>query len=230
MKVYELTLKVYLLKNIPKENALEKIAELIDKTLTSTEKYQKFHDENAYKYYTFNSLYKLEDDGIYKEGNIYTVKIRTVNEELSQYLHKNIVNTYTNYLKGLTVEKRVLKRGHINKIYSINPIIIKTDQGYWRKYLSIEDYLNRIAGNIIKKYNFYYDTKIDEDFELFQRIEFTNKKPISCSYKSIHLLGDKLDLYIAENQMAQDLAYFALAAGVGEMSSRGYGFSGYKFL
>lgn len=230
MEVYELTLKVYLLKNIPKENALERIAELIDKTLISTERYQKFHNQNSYKYYTFNSFYKLEPDGIYKEGKIYSVRIRTVDRNLAEYFQEKLKNAYTSSLKALTIKRRILKRGYIAKIYNITPSIIKTDSGYWRRNLSVGDYERRLRENLIKKYNFYYGTKINEDFELFQRIEFNNKKPIACSYKSINLLGDKLDLYIAENQTAQELAYFSLGSGFGEMSSRGYGFSGYKFL
>lgn len=230
MKIYELTLKVYLLQDFPYEKSLEKVGELIDKTLISDETFFKLHNANEYKNYTFNSLYKLEKDKVYKEGNIYSIKIRTADAKLEQFLKENLANTYTKYIKGLTIESEVLKKRYIEKIYSITPNIIKTDQGYWKGNLSLTEYEKRLRENLIKKYNKYYNTKLDENFELFHRIEFSNKKPISCAYKDIKLLADKLSIYIAENETAQKLAYFALGVGLGEMNSRGYGFINYKLL
>ena len=54
--------------------------------------------------------------------------------------------------------------------------------------------------------------------------------PVKIPYKNIHLLGDKIDLEIANNEMAQKLAYFALGVGLGENNSRSCGFVNYKYL
>ncbi|SET30244.1 CRISPR-associated endoribonuclease Cas6 [Natronincola peptidivorans] len=228
MKVYELTLKVFLLKSIHRKEALERAGEIIDKCLTTTDNFRNFHNSNTFKKYTFNSLYKLESDGIYKEGKVYSIKIRTVDEMLVKYFKKNLANECTEYIKGLTVECKILKKGYISKIYSITPVVIKTNEGYWKGRLSLEGFEKRLRENLIKKYNNYFDIRMDEDFELFHRIEFNNQKPIASSYKNINLLGDKLTLYIAENENAQNLAYMALGMGVGEVNGRGYGFMNYK--
>lgn len=228
MIVEEITLKVYLLKDIHKEHTLEKIGELLDNSLSCTEKFQKFHETNKFKNYTFNSFYQLEEGGIYKEGKIYSVKIRTIDEELAKYFKKNLFNEYTDHIKGLTIESKELRKKPIEKIYSITPIVMKTDNGYWKGNLSLEEFETRLKENLIKKYNYYFDTKIDEEFELFNRIEFNNRKPIATSYKNIRILGDKLTLYIAENDISQNLAYLALGAGLGEMNARGYGYVNYK--
>jgi CRISPR-associated endoribonuclease Cas6 len=230
MKVYEFTLKTFLLKNIYKEQALGRIGEMIDKSLSATERFLDFHNTNTFKNYTFNSLFKLEKDHIYKEGNIYSIKIRTVDEMLGDYFKKNLANEYTEHIKGLTLECKILRKKPIEKIYSITPIVIKTDHGYWKENLSLETFERRIRENLIKKYNNYFNTKLNEEFELFHRIEFDNQKPIGTSYKGVNLLGDKLTLYIAENDTAQDLAYFSLGAGIGEMNSRGFGFMNYRFF
>ena len=66
--------------------------------------------------------------------------------------------------------------------------------------------------------------KIDEDFDLYTVIELKNKKPIAMEYKSIKLLGDKVQIQVADNKRAQDLWYFALGVGLGEMNARGCGF------
>ena len=61
-------------------------------------------------------------------------------------------------------------------------------------------------------------------------IKFENIKPISTKYKNISLLGDKMTLYIAENEMAQEMAYFILGTGLLEMGSRGFGYCNYKWI
>lgn len=228
MEIYNLKLKVFLLNNIGNKDALEKISELIDKSLSKHPKFLDFHSTNKFKNYSFNSLYKLEDDKIYKGGNIYSIIIRTVDKELSEYFKKNLLNEYTQHIKALTIENKTISKTYIEKVYSITPIIIKTEKGYWKEEMSMQDYEKRLKVNLIKKYNSYFNTKIDENFELFNMIEFNNNKPISTSYKNICLLGDKLTFYIANNETAQKLIYFALGVGIGEMNARGFGFINYK--
>ena len=72
--------------------------------------------------------------------------------------------------------------------------------------------------------------KIDEDFDLYTMIELKNKKPIAMEYKNIKLLGDKVQIQVADNKRAQDLWYFALGVGLGEMNARGCGFLNYRWL
>lgn len=230
VKIYELTLKVFLMRNIRNEDALEKIANLIDKSLSKDKDLLNFHEKNIYKFYTFNSFYPIEKSKIYKEGKIYSIKIRTVSADLVDYFKKNLVNEYTDYIKALTLECSTIPKKYIERIYSITPVVIKTEEGYWKGKLCLDDFEKRIKDNLIKKFNNYYDTKIDEDFTLFKFIKFENHKPISSKYKNINILGDKLTLVIDENESAQKLAYLALGTSIGEMNARGYGFVNYKWI
>lgn len=230
MKVFELKLKLYLCKDIKSEDSLKYISELIDKSFLKDKELMEMHKINKYKNYVFNSLYPLETSKIYKAGNIYTCVIRTVDEDLSLHFGRVLVNEYTEHLKALTIEKKIIAKNHISKIYSITPAVAKFSGGYWKTNLTVETFEKRIRENIIKKYNDYFNTKICEDFELFNYIKFNNQKPIATNYKNIRILGDKLTLDIAENSMAQELTYFALGSGILEMNSRGYGFVNYKWL
>lgn len=230
MDVYELTLKVFLLKNIDSTEALEKISELIDKSLAKNERFLKFHNDNIFKNYTLNAFFPVEKLKTYKEGNIYSIKIRTIDEKLVEFLKANLVNEYTDSIKALTQQCKIISKRHIERIYSVTPIIIKTDNGYWRGNLSLDEYERRVTENLIKKYNTFFNEKLDENFELFNLFKFDNQKPISCRYKKIHIMGDKVSLAIAENQTAQSLAYMALGTGLGEMNSRGYGFINYRCI
>ena len=230
MKVWELSLKLYLTKDIKNEDALQSVGTLIDKSYTHNDNFAKFHKENKYKNYCFNGMYPLEVSQINKAGKIYTIKIRTVDENLVNHFEKFLVNEYTESLKALTLEKKIIPKKHIDKIYSITPCISKFESGYWRTSETVETFEKRLKDNLIKKYKRYFNTKVDEDIELFTFIQFNNRKPISTNYKNIKMLGDKLTLNVAENPLAQELAHFALGTGILEMNGRGFGFVNYKWL
>lgn len=230
MNVYEITLKVYLLKSINVEDAQQRIAELIDKSLASDEKFLDFHRRNSFKNYCFNSFFPLEKDGIYKSSNIYDIKIRTIDKELADYFNKTLINEYTDFIKGLVADIRVIPRKHIEKIYNITPLVIKTNDGYWKNSLTFEEFEKRIKENLIKKYNFINNEKLDENFDLYTFIEIKNKKPIATSYKGKRILGDKINIVISDDARAQELAYMSLGTGLAEMNSRGCGFANYRWM
>ena len=188
------------------------------------------HNENKYKFYCFDFPYPAERDQVYKKGKIHTLTIRTVDFDLAEFFSNSLLDVQTRFIKALSSEVKILPQKPIEKIYSLTPAIIKNDTGYWRDNMSMDDYEKRLKQNLIKKYNIIADTKMDEDFKLFDKIELKNRKPISVKYKKIKLLGDKVNLYIADNDRAQVLAYMAIGCGIMEMNSRGCGFVNYKCI
>lgn len=229
MKVYEIMLKVYLLEDIKVPEAQEKILKLIDNTLGKSEDTLEFHNKNEFKNYCFNSFYPLEKDGIYKEGNIYTITIRTIDKFLADYFNKKISFSYTPAIKALQSKMRVMSVKKLKRIYSITPIVIKNEGGYWRNIIDFSEFENRLKVNLIKKYNNIYGEKIDENFDLYSSIELKNRTPTSMNYKGRKMLGDKISLEICDNESAQKLAYMALGCGMGEMNARGFGFMGFRW-
>ena len=230
MNVFEIKLKVYLINNIEGNHALEEITALIDKCLSRSEKYCDLHNKNIYKLYSFNSFYPVEIDKVNKAGKIYDIVIRTIDKDLNEYLKNNLYDERTKSIKALELRSSKVSENYIEKLYSITPVIVKTDTGYWKNSFSLRNYEERLKINLIKKYNSLVGTKIEEDFSLFTMISFNNKVPIGCDYKNIRLLGDKVDLIIANNENAQKLARMAIGVGIGEMNARGYGFVKYKYL
>lgn len=229
MIVYEIMLKVYLLEDIKVPEAQEKILKLIDNTLGKNEETLEFHNKNEFKNYCFNLFYPLEKDGIYKEGNIYTITIRTIDKFLADYFNRKISFSYTPAIKALQSRMRAISAKKLKRIYSITPIVIKTEGGYWRNIISLSEFENRLKVNLIKKYNSIYGEKIDEDFELYSSIELKNNTPVGASYKNRKMLGDKISLEICDNESAQKLSYMALGTGMGEMNARGFGFMGFRW-
>ena len=47
-------------------------------------------------------------------------------------------------MKGLTVENRIIPHKMISEIYTLSPVIMKSDEGYWRSYMSLDEYEERL--------------------------------------------------------------------------------------
>jgi CRISPR-associated endoribonuclease Cas6 len=230
MRVFEIKVKLFILKDIKLEEVQSKISAFIDMGLSKNSDYLEFHKENSFKNYCFDSLYPIEVDKLYKATKIYTLTIRTINDKLADFFYRRIANEYDSNIKGLTAEIRIIPKKHFEKIYSITPMLIKNDCGYWKGKITLDEFERRLKENLIKKYNSIANEKIDEDFQLYTSIEFKNRKPISTSYKEIKLLGDKISINISDDRRAQDLAYMSLGTGIAEMNPRGYGFVNYRWL
>lgn len=230
LKVYEISMKLYLLKDIPYKNTYEELCNFIDSAMSKDEELLKFHNENTYKLYNFNTFYPLEKDNVYKKDNIYAIQIRTIDKRLADFFNNKLVNNFTASIKALTSTIKIIPQKHIDKIYSITPVVLKTDNGYWKGNLGLDDFEKRLKENLIKKYNFIMNTKIDEDFQLYTNIEFKNEKPVAINYKGRKILGDKVTINIGDEKIAQDLAYMSLGTGLLEMNARGAGYVNFKWL
>lgn len=225
MEVFEIALKVFLLKDIDKAEIQEKITSFLDGTLSEDKEMLLLHNDNKrYKLYSYGGLQPVERGGIYHAEMIYSITIRTVESTLAKFFFTFLPKYQTDYMKGLVTDIRIIRRQRLERIYTLTPLVIKNEEGYWRDCLSFEEYEQRIKINLIKKYRQFSEQNITDDFIFYTAIQTDNRKPISVNYKNIKLLGDKLTLYIADDEISQEMAYFALGAGLGEMQSRGFGF------
>ena len=230
MNVFQIKIKIFILKNMLIDDSQTIISAFIDGGLSKDEKLLEFHESNKFKGYCFDAPYPIEEDKIYKKDKVYTITIRTIEKELAEFFCNKLVNEFNDNLKGLTSEIRILPKKHIEKLYSITPAVMKDEKGYWKNNMNLDEFEKRLKINLIKKYNSITGSKIDENFQLYSTIEFKNKKPIATNYKKVKLLGDKLSLNISENKNAQELAYMSLGTGIFEMNARGYGFVNYRWL
>lgn len=228
MQVYECKVRVKMQETVLMQNCMTVITYFIDSSLCLDKQMSRLHNVNKFKYYVHDSFYPVEKDGLYKNGDVYTFRVRTVDADLFRFFSSNLAFHKTRELQGIGMEIQLLSPKWISELYSISPIIIKTDKGYWRNVITYNDFQQRIKSNLCKKYNQFTGDKIDETFALYDVLEFKNRQPIKIHYKSICLLGDKLQLQIASNPTAQKLARFALGVGLCEMNAEGYGFVNFK--
>jgi len=229
MKVYQVDVKVYTLCNIELEYMLSKVTAFVDKTLSIDAAMLDFHEQKIYKPYVISGFKEFEKDKIYKEGKVYSFSLRTIDEALKDFFLKNLANTTTREFKGLSSCGKFIPQMQLERIYTVTPALLKLDEeGYWKNHLTVEEFERYVFDNTIKKYNYFTGESLNEDFQFYHQIVFLNQKPISTNYKKIHLLGDKIELTLAENETAQKLAYFLLGTGILNNGSRAYGFLNYR--
>lgn len=230
MQVYQIRIKLYMLTDVALSRIQTNLTAFIDKGFLENEGLLQMHEENRFKNYCYDLPYPIEKDKLYKKGKIYTVTIRTIDPKLAKYFQKVCVNSYTDEVKGLTSEIRIIPKKVIDSLYTLTPVILKDDKGYWRKHMQLAEFENQLKVNLIKKWNAFTGEKLSEDFILYTLLEFLNETPVPMEYKSIKLLGDKIRLQIADNETAQKLAYMALGTGLLSMNSRGAGYVNYRWL
>lgn len=230
MNVYAIKLKLYFLADIPLNKIQSKVTDFLDQSFAREPAFLERHEQNAFKNYVFDYPYPGEADRVYRKGKIYTLTVRTIEPLLAKYFSQVSVHCYTQEMKGLTADVRILPKKCIQTLYTLTPVILKDSEGYWRSQKSLSYFEERLKTNLIKKWNQFEKVKLQEDFPLYTMLEFFNAGPIVVEYKNIRLLGDKIRLQIADNERAQELAYMSLGTGLLEMNSRGAGFVNYRWL
>lgn len=242
MQVYEGTLKLYLLKDIFNNNYQEKISAIIDKSLLIDEKQKDFHEKRALKGYVFNGFFDKNaknKDFKYPAGNVYSVKIRSLNKELMDYFKNNLCNIRTLETQALTFEYRELPNTIVKTIYSLTPTICKFEDGYWQKSHTLDDVIERIEQNARKKLSLIGEN-VPENAEFIINIKKLNNYPIVKEYnrknskngenRKIKLLCDKFEFEISPNENSQKLAKAIIGAGLLEMNARGFGYVNVKTI
>lgn len=225
LKVYNLRLDVFLYQDIPDCKTCEKLAALIDATLKIDAVYRDFHEDGTrFKMYSFSKMFPYEKDNIYKKGNLYHFAIRTVDEQLAEYLSNNLPGMMVKEMICVKLDISVIKRQHISKIYTMTPAVIKCKgQGYWRSHMDINVFQKVIQENLEKKYKAYTGVNKQEKFST-NMFRIDNFFPIPIPYKNITFLTDRITICVGDDRVSQDMAYMALGVGIGALNARGFGY------
>ena len=221
MVVYELALHICFLSPLSYERVSDRIGTFIDTALGEKEEYLGLHRSSTFKYYTYDHPYPIEPGRIYRSGRIYTIRLRTVIREMAEYLAAKLSFRTRGGIQSLGGELRCIPQKRIACVYTLTPVVMKAEQGYWRSWLQVYRYEEWLKNNLIRKYNYFTHTEISGDFPLYQKIEFENECPVRIMCKNVVLLGDKLRLTASGNARAQELLYMALGTGLGNNNARG---------
>ncbi len=231
MRYFELTCKAFLKKDI----AFEKSFELLSKYI-SFSMYQEgegeVHQKEGFKYYVFGGLLPIEKEKVYKQGNVYTFSIRSLDETLIDTLKTTLrQNINHEHIQVVETHKKTVSQFFITELYSATPVIVSVGNGkYWTMQESgdIMQLQRQLHDNAEKKYKSFFGESLHVSQNFIQLIEIKNKVPqnipITKDGKAIRFFGNKFRIVPNEDEVSQKLAFVALACGIGEKNSYGAGY------
>jgi CRISPR-associated endoribonuclease Cas6 len=240
MKYFELKCLAFIKKNIELKESFDILSSYINFSLTKDEELKKLHEEKNFKNYCFGNFYPIEKDKVYKAGKTYEFIIRSLDEEfiykLQKYLRENINNSY---LQVLQTTKKEVKQFFISELYTVTPTIttVKDENGksiFWTvdRDGDILKLQKQLQDNLLKKYENFYNEKLEPTQNFIQLLEIKNQKPQSIYFTKksdekqikVRLFGNKFKIVPNEDEVSQKLAFIVLGCGLGEKQSYGGGF------
>lgn len=208
------------------------------------------HDKEGYKFFCFSNIFPIKD---MVEGESSNLIIASPNDTLIASLEGvlqrfSVDNKVINIgelsfeVKGIKKLETKLKRRDLRVITATSVIIRIPERNYdrygipeeerkqryvyWRPKYSFEAFLKQLSENLIKKFNEFYGTRI-EDYELFEQFVF--RRPTATKvvidgkeYVMVGSMWEFIWSYLDETQ--RKVLEFGLDAGFGERSSLGFGF------
>lgn len=199
----------------------EHIGHWLHRAQLSDANFKQAHYDRDYKHYAFSSLYPIEKDGIYQQGRVYILTVRSPLRDTLNRIKTCIQHCREDdYFQLISCEQRTKRLSHITEMIAITPVIVTINHKPWLHEQSIELLLNQLhanAENKLRSLEPQLDVHTIQPF--IQGIRVENNKPIALSYKGRKLLGNKLRLFIQDDPFSQRLAQIVLGSGVGEKSS-----------
>ncbi len=144
MELYEITTKIYIVKDVPVPMIYGVMANYIDSYLVKDKHFHEFHKGQKVKGYCFDLPVKIEKGmKLYKGDQVYQFRIRTVDKELLAYLMDGIADHQTDRIKGLVRTVRQIPDRPISSVYALTPIILKSPGGGTGGTIGLLKRLNR---------------------------------------------------------------------------------------
>ncbi len=232
MKYFELTCTAYIKRDILFRDSFEKLSKYISFSMAQTNEFKELHNSNGFKFYTFNNFSPIEKSKIYKRGNSYTFLIRSFNENLIDQLIISLRENINNpNFQVIQAQKNSVKDFFISELYSITPVIVSTEKGFFwtmEKDGDIMKLYKQLHSNLERKYISLYGKKPQIKDNFIQLLEIKNRVPQTIQNhkngKSYRFFGNKFKIVPREDELSQKLAFLALGCGLGEKNSFGGGF------
>lgn len=219
MTYEELTVTVLLKRDIRFVESSYIIGKTINKSMLLNADLKALHPKQQFKHYVFNSFSPLEKEKVYFKDKLYFFKVRGMDPTQMEKMKYCLQNVSSADFTVVSVSLEIIKQKHIRQLKSIMPVIVTVDDSPWMQNQDLDVFVNRLESNLEKKYKSIFDKSIDINDKFIKAIHFTNRTPMALEYKNIRLLGHKVVLDIQDNPEAQDIAFLAVALGIGEKNS-----------
>lgn len=228
MYFYELKITLNLKRNIHCNEITEKLSIMFNKCMLYDKYLKSIHEINMYKLYTFEGLSPFEKDKIYKKDRFYMTRLRCIDKSITYAFRECLKKTKTNEFEVLAVDIDTVEPKKISLLFNVTPAVCCVENEPWTDRMNIDIVCKSINENILKKIKMIEGIDKNLEHNMIQSIKLKNRIPIGCKYKKITLLGNKFEIEIKDDEFSQYMAQIALATGLLEKNSLGYGYCLYK--
>lgn len=206
---------------------------------------KEIHNLKSYKYFCFSNLFpigniKKEDTKYFIISSPSKIFIKIISEKLKE-LDEVHIGDYSFLIEDIFILQPKLRKNY--KLISATPIIIRIPEAryneyyipkelrkkryiYWRPTIDFKAFVKQLEANLFKKYNNFYNTKIEE-FPIFEQFKFI--KPCSniltIKGKDYTIVGSLWEFSFSYlNKEQRKILEFGIDCGFGERNSYGFGF------
>ena len=206
-------------KNVPYLESYNFTGGIISRAMARDEKLRKLHEDNKFKFYTFDGFQPIEPTKVYQAGRIYVFHIRSMSVEFILALRKALPGV--DYpVKVISTDIRMYEYRPITELITLTPVVATLPSGKcWVKEDGLVLLRERIHSNAVKKCHDFFGEFPEPKENFIEYIRLTNRKPIKIPYKSTSFLGNKLNITVKGDEASQRLAFTVLGAGMLEKGS-----------
>ena len=216
--------------------------------LLKESKFNDIHSKKGYRFFCYSNIFP---SGVMKKDDVRNFIISSPSEAIMKSVAERLeskIGTTLNFgemqftLKDIQLFSIMMKNENLH-IKSATPIVIRIPEQnydiyeipleerkhryvYWRAKYSFEAFVKQLSENLIKKYNDFYGTKI-ENYNLFEQFVFNKSVTVRIvvhgqSYPVVGSLWEFMWSYMDNTQ--RRIIEFGVDTGFGERNSYGFGF------
>ncbi len=229
MRFYEIKIELLLSVPLHFQKSLEPLSKLIASALMRSPLQELHLKRGGFKHYVLSNLMKTTQSKIYPKGENFFFT-RTPNKQLALTLADTLLGYEDKLFQIRNVQLKEARVQYISSLLTLNPCVMSfTHEGRVRNWTLDEDgdilFLQKaLHNNLVKKYEDFFNQRLETKENFIEFFELKNQKSIVMHYKGGKIFGNKCYIVPKSDEASQKLAFMALADGLGEKNSLGFGF------
>ena len=226
MEYFELQVELNLQIGLPIFGIYEPLSKLVASALVQGGK-REWHSKRGFKHYVFDGFGKAKSK-FYPKG-IYSFHIRSAKKEIISAIMQGLIGFEDKFFKIERVGVNVKSIQRVNALLTITPTVVSFVKDGNRLNWTLQSdgdiffLMQALHNNLVRKYRELFGA-IEADENFIELLEIKNSIPIAVKYKNGKIYANRFYIRPKSDEVSQKLAAMAIAEGLGEKNSLGFGF------
>lgn len=221
MKYYETMFNAVIKQEIDIHNSYEILSNGINYCLKLNERTRDLHQRTGVKGYCFLVKEKFP----LKTGQLVHMILRCYDKQMmDDFIEALLMCDNESFMCQNIIYSKEYEFSKLIKRYVLKtqtPVILK---GIDMEFKDTEEIIRRLGNNIAKKYRIFYDENVDQSFNPVADFKNITTYYVYGNYKGAVIKGRQILIKFKTDELSQKMAFCAMACGVGEKNSLGFGY------